>query len=104
MVVSSEQISVGDLIKFVANYEGVVHKNRPNTPKMEALWDYNWGSKVTTQQGQFTGAAYGLLPIARLVLDGLSTLRTQVEGETRIPRLSKHKGLSRVRDPRSRGS
>jgi hypothetical protein len=67
---------------------------------MMALWDYNWGSRVTTPQGQFTGAAYALIPIARLVMDGLSTLRQQVEGETRIPGYSKNfTGLSRVRDP-----
>ena len=101
IVVSGEQISVRDLIKFVANYEGVVHKARPDTPKMKALWDYNWGARVSTPQGQFTGAAYALLPVARLVLDGLSPLREQVEQETRFPGFSKHaKGLSRDRDPR----
>ena len=104
MVAFGEQISVSDLIKFMANYEGVVHQARPVTPKMKALWDYNWGSRVTTPQGQFTGAAYALLPIAQLVLDGLSTLRDQIERETRTPGFSESfKGLSRVRDPSSRG-
>jgi hypothetical protein len=102
-VTFGDQISVGALIKFVTNYEGVVHKARPNRPEMKALWDYNWGSSISTPQSQFTGAAYALLPIGRLVLDALSTLRQQVEQETRIPGVSKNfRGLSRVRDPRSR--
>jgi hypothetical protein len=44
MVTAGRTITVGGLIKYVANYEGVVHKAEPNTPEMQALWDYNWGA------------------------------------------------------------
>jgi hypothetical protein len=101
MVVFGETIQVKDLIAFVANYAGVVHKKRPDTHKMEVLWDHNWGARVTTPAGQFSGAAYALLPVARIVLDALTPLRDQVARDAQhLP--GKPRGLSRPRDPRQR--
>jgi len=62
---------------------------------MQALWDYNWGARVTTTAGQFSGAAYALLPVGRIVLDALSRLRSQVARETQHgSHPAKPKGLS----------
>jgi hypothetical protein len=98
-------ITVRDLIKFMANYEGAVHTTVPNDEKTKALWDTRWGETRVGPEGQYGGCIHELIAIGRIVLDGLDDLRTQVEGETWPPhRGASTRGLRRERDPRRRGA
>ena len=98
-------ITVRDLIKFMANYEGAVHTTVPNDEKTKALWDTRWGETRVGPEGQYGGCIHELIAIGRIVLDGLDDLRTQVESETWPPhRGPSTRGLQRERDPRRRGA
>ena len=88
MVEGGMRITVGDIIKYVANYAGGVHTSRPDKPEMSALANCDWSAHYTTPEGRLSGAAYALLPIARVVLRGLTPLRTRVAAETRGPNFS----------------
>jgi hypothetical protein len=98
-------ITVRDLIRFMANYEGAVHTTVPNDEKTKALWDTRWGETRVGPEGQYGGCIHELIAIGRIVLDGLDDLRTQVEAETWPPHLGPStRGLQRERDPRQHGA
>jgi hypothetical protein len=105
LVAFAHVITVRDLIKFMANYEGAVHSTVPNDEKTKALWDMRWGETRIGPEGQYGGCIHELIAIGRIVLDGLDDLRTQLEGETWPPyRGASTRGLRRERDPRRRGA
>jgi hypothetical protein len=105
LVAFGHTITVHDLIKFMANYEGAVHATAPDDEKTRALWDVRWRETRTGPEGQYGGCIHELIAIGRIVLDGLKDLRAQVESETwsvHLPAVAR--GLRRERDPRSRGA
>jgi hypothetical protein len=105
LVAFGHTITVRDLIKFMANYEGGVHTTVPSDAKTKALWDVRWGEMRTGPEGQYRGCIHELTAIGRIVLDGLDDLRTKVKGETWPPHLPAFAGgLRREPDPRRRGA
>lgn len=101
---TKHSVSVADLIAYIANVDGAVHVQPPNSAAERALWDFCWGKSRTTPQGQFTGGVYALIGVARVARQGLEPLRERVQGELwpdHLPRSAR--GLRRVRDPRNFG-
>lgn len=98
VVAFAECVSVRELIKFLAHNYGAVHAFPADTAKTRALRDEAWGARVTTPKGQYSGPVYSLVAVARVVLDGLQSLRARVESE----RPDWRRGLGRHDDPEVR--
>jgi hypothetical protein len=84
-VAFGQEVSVRELIKFMANNEGAVHMTRPDKPKAQALWDARWAHMRTGPDGMYGGLVHELIAVGRIALDGLNELRERIRTETWPP-------------------
>jgi hypothetical protein len=76
-------LTVGDLIHFLANEEGAVHRGvRPPTDRKYHVFLALMSIRHFGPEWQYSGAVHGCRVIAGIVLDGLADLRAQVLAET----------------------
>ncbi len=74
-------LSVGDLIRYLANNQGAVHASIPREPKGLALQRFNRMRRFGPDW-QYSGGVHGSREIARVVLAAVSDLRQRVTAET----------------------
>ena len=94
------EISIRDLIDFLANNWGAVHLSRPNAASERALWDFCWDQSVTTADGQYTGGVFCLIEVARVARLGLEPLRERLDAT--VSYVERKTGVNRRRAAGSR--
>jgi hypothetical protein len=78
------EISVKELILFLANTDGAVHWSRPNNPLECALADFRDMATYQTADGQYSGGVFCLIDVARVARAGLEPLRARLEQSTSL--------------------
>jgi hypothetical protein len=73
------EISVSQLILWLANNEGAVHLSDSREPSERALAEFRDHLTVETAAGDYTGGVFALTGIARVARTTLEPLRAQVE-------------------------
>jgi hypothetical protein len=73
------EVTVKQLILFLANNDGAVHWSRPNNPVEEALAEFRDTASYQTADGQYSGGVFSLIDVARVARDGLEPLRAELD-------------------------
>ena len=78
----SRKISVRELVKYLANVDGGVHRSRPDKAWQKAIAEYGETTAYQTATGQYTGPVFCVIDVAAVARAGLEPLRGRIAART----------------------
>jgi hypothetical protein len=77
----SQELSVRNLIKYIAEVAGAIHHGEPKKRWQKALAEYGEMARYQTATGQYSGPVFCLIEVAGVARKALEPLRKKVAGK-----------------------